>query len=219
MKNKKKALARTVVVLCLCVLCMTLTAMVISRYNAKLETRNVITTGDVDIELTTFGYRVDDDSGTYALVSNPSPAVTVLPGVDIPRDATVRNLDEAAYIRVRFVLKFYDAQGNEVPLAVAGAPFTVTMRQDMTSVEANKWVKDGDWFYFTGDLGAGTGVVPTGSTIGALSVNITAASDMGNEYNGAGYTAKLTAEAQAVQWKNQNNVNDVLNVLGWPAES
>ena len=137
MKNKKKALARTVVVLCLCVLCMTLTAMVISRYNAKLETRNVITTGDVDIELTTFGYRVDDDSGTYALVSNPPPDVTILPGVAIPRDATVRNLDEAAYIRVRFVLKFYDAQGNEVPLAVAGAPFTVTMRPDMTSVEAN----------------------------------------------------------------------------------
>lgn len=230
--KKKKTLATTVVVLCLCIVAMCVTAYAIYKGNPG-RTHNVITTGGIDIELNAFGYRIDDETDTRILVSNPAEEVAILPGVTVSRAVTVKNLDEPAYIRVRFVLKFMDGSQKELPAEEVAKLFSVTPGAMVVS-NSNVWARNPNdaadpWFYFNGNIDNGeNGVVPNGTTIGALEVDVTCSPDMGNEYNGAGYTARLSIEAQAVQYVNQgrdlgngeySGVENAWEVDGWPAAS
>lgn len=229
--KKKKKLAATVVVLCLCIVAMCVAAYAIYKGNPG-KTHNVITTGGIDIELNAFGHSYDDENSALIPV-DPVSDVAILPGVTISRAVTVENLDEPAYIRVRFVLKFADGSQQELSAGEAAKLFTVTPG-DMVVSDNNVWARNPDdpadpWFYFNGSINGGkNGVVPNGATIGALEVDVTCSPNMGNEYNGAGYTACLTIEAQAVQYVNQgedlgngeySGVDDPWDAAGWPDTS
>ena len=204
MKNKKKALARTVVVLCLCVLCMTIAAMLTTDHDA----RNVITTGNIDIGLNvkqygyTAGYWIDNEAAAADYAPDQygvpeelkSGALYVMPGTKQTRTIQVKNIDEDAYIRVKLDVSFDQGLSNSVVTCE-----TVTDGPAMTGAN---WVQKDGWYYYKP-------AVTGGSVTELLTADICFDPNMSDDYQGA--EATLTIYAEAVQVANMN-VSDATEI-------
>ena len=153
---------------------------------------NVITTGDVHIELIekTLINGVEED---FKDVSG------VFPGQSVSKRVRVENKDKDAsndawvriYVKPAITLK------DKTP----GDPSVLSIDFDTAN-----WTQQGDYWYYNHVLRAG-------ATTPNLFENVTfTGEDMGNVYQGC--TVTVTVRAEAVQ--SANNTNSALTAGGWP---
>lgn len=187
---KKKLLIGAMLVLVL-----GLTVMGTSAFFTQEETaHNVVTTGGIDIELIEKAI-VDGEEVDFKDVYG------VLPGADVSKIVTVRNIGEnEAFIRVSVKKSIDLAEGVE------GEPDLSLITFDFNT---DDWTegKDGYW-YCSKPLGIG-------ETTPALFTTVSFSKSMDNMYQKC--AAHVDIKVQAVQ--TANNGKTALEAAGWPKEA
>ena len=176
--NEKRLLIIAVVILCLCALMAA--GSTIAYYTYEEHETNVITTGDVDIELQEWA----DKEKTVPFPKEGIPGV--FPSNEVTKIVEVVNAGgQDAWLRCRIEVKVTLADGTE------GDPTPVTYHVE------DGWTKKADgYIYCDQPLGAGETSAPV---ITAVCFD----KNMGNEYMNC--TANVIVTAQAVQTKNNPN--------------
>ena len=188
---KKKIAIGAVLVLCLSMLIYS----TIAYFNTADTARNVITAGDIKIELQETAINND---GEEILFEQSQERFDVMPGQDVSKIVRVKNTGgNPAYIRVQVqkaIALAADAQGD-VDLDLISLDF-----------DSEKWTLGDDGYYYYNEP------LAPGETTAALFNKVTFAAEMGNMYQGSKATIKVTAEATQVK----NNGATVFDAAGWP---
>ncbi len=190
---KKKILAIALAVVLVAVAGYSTLAYFTSEDTAK----NVITADTLEIQINEYqnGQRVAEGDNGITITAN-----NAVPGDVIPKAVYVQNLPEntPAWIRVKVMTSVVS------PNAAAELDDSyILLDYDTTG----KWVKSGDWYYYT-DI-----VYAPNETGVPLFTNVTFDLDMPNAYQGATVTIEL--QAQAVQAYNNGATYDL--AAGWPS--
>ena len=160
----------------------------LAYFTAKDTAMNIITTGELDMELV----ELQADGTPF-----PEDGIAgVMPGDAIGKKVTVKNVggvDFYARVKTSFVLT--DAQGNTDAL---------TMENITLDINAKDWTKQGDYYYYNRSIAPGQESEPLFST-----VNFGTALD--NAYQNA--RLEILVEAEAVQ--SRNNTDSPLTAAGW----
>ncbi len=160
-------------------------------YTAEERTHNVITTGDVDIELHEWA---DEDE----TVEFPEDGVSgVTPGTKVTKIVEVENTGNSpAWVRIILDVKALSSDGTT---ALSADQFELDF-------DTEHWTKgdDGYWYY--------NRALEPGETTEPLFTGVTFADSMGDDYQGSKIT--IGVAAQAVQ--TANNGDTVLEAAGWP---
>ena len=185
---KKKIAIGAVLVLCLSMLIYS----TIAYFNTADTARNVITAGDIKIELQETAITDDGEEIPF------EDRFDVMPGQDVSKIVKVTNTgSNPAYIRVQVqkaIALAADAQGD-VDLDLISLDF-----------DSEKWTLGDDGYYYYKEP------LAPGKTTAALFNKVTFAAEMGNMYQGSKVTIKVTAEATQVK----NNGATVCDAAGWP---
>lgn len=192
---KRKLLIASVLVIVIA----SLSLGTLAYFNSSTIAHNVITSGNIDIEL------VEKTKDGDALIDFPEGGIKgVLPGTDVSKIVTVKNRGSGtAWIRVKVTSQITGKEALPDAIEIGGEKIPV-----MTFAIGNDWIDGGDGYYYYKNP------VATGGTTTALLEQVHFAKEMGNEYQNC--TANLIVEAQAVQ--TANNGETVLAAAGWPAE-
>ena len=151
---------------------------------------NVITTGNVKIELNEWA----DDARTQPFQDKTG----VMPGTKVTKIVEVKNTGTgAAFVRLRVETEVHSAEKQEMD------PKHVRLDFNQTD-----WIYQDGYYYYARSLQPGETTVP-------LFTAVTFAAEMGNEYQNA--TAHVNVKAYAVQ--SANNGDDPLNAEGWPSDA
>ncbi len=187
---KKKIAVSAVLVLCLSMLIYS----TVAYFNTADTARNVITTGDIKIELQETAIK----DGQEIPFKESTEIYDVVPGQAVSKIVRVENTgSNAAYIRIdvkKAIALDADAQG-EIDLDLISLDF-----------DNENWTLGNDGYYYYNKP------LAPGETTTALFNNVTFDPKMGNIYQGS--TATITVKAQATQVK--NNGTDVFSAAGWP---
>lgn len=187
---KKKIAIGAVLVLCLSMLIYS----TIAYFNTADTARNVITAGDIKIELQETAIR----DGEEILFEQSQERFNVMPGQDVSKIVRVKNTgSNPAYIRV------------EVQKAIAlAADSHGDVDLDLVSLDfdGDRWRLGSDGFYYYDQP------LAPGETTAALFRNVKFDTGMGNMYQGSTATIKVSAQATQVK----NNGTDVFSAAGWP---
>ena len=198
--NKKKVLAVLVIVLCLSVL----GDVTMAYFTAKDTAHNVITTGNVDVEL------VEKQDQDGILVDYPSePIEGVMPGMEVSKIVSVNNVGSGdAWVRIRITRTLEMNPDAPEALPEGEEPDLELIQIDC---DEDAWVLEGEWYYCRMPVAPGKATAP-------LFKSVTFAPRMGNAYQGC--TASILVEAQAVQVKNNPlpASGKYAAIPGWPAE-
>lgn len=185
---KKKIAIGAVLVLCLSMLIYS----TIAYFNTADTARNVITAGDIKIELQETAITDDGEEIPF------EDRFDVMPGQDVSKIVKVTNTgSNPAYIRVQVqkaIVLAADAQGD-VDLDLIGLDF-----------DGDYWTLKDGYYYYNEPLAPG-------KTTAALFKNVKFDAKMGNMYQGSTATIKVAAEATQVK----NNGATVFDAAGWPA--
>ncbi|MBR5516215.1 MAG: hypothetical protein IKU52_08440 [Clostridia bacterium] len=189
MRSKRIVLVSAII---LCVACVV--GYTVAYFTAEDKARNVITAGSLNIEV------IEQQKNEVGeLTDYPEEPIQVLPGANVSKIVTVKNLDADAFIRVKYNISVKDKDGNAIDFG------------DLVKVTSTNsdWVTDSDdgWLYYKAIVKSGEITLP-------VIENVEFSTQMGNEYQGA--TAEIDIIAQAVQAA--NNGEDVLKAEGWPEE-
>lgn len=192
--KKKQISAIAVIAMCLAILA----SGTIAYFTAEDQVHNVITSNGVDIAIEEW-QEVEGE-----LVPYPENPQETMPGNEISKIVTIKNLDAESYIRARIevVVKLADGTVITDPAVLASAI--------VVEVEDGKWLqKEGDtvWYYYADPVAEGA------STDALISEVIFSGSDMGNMFQNC--EVSVTVYAQAVQVA--NNSASALEAAGWPA--
>lgn len=189
---KKKIAIGAVLVLCLSMLIYS----TIAYFNTADTARNVITAGDIKIELQETAIR----DGEEILFEQSQERFNVMPGQDVSKIVRVKNTgSNPAYIRV------------EVQKAIAlAADSHGDVDLDLISLDfaSEKWTLGNDGYYYYNEP------LAPGETTAALFRNVKFDTGMGNMYQGSTATIKVSAQATQVK----NNGDNALDAKGWPAD-
>ena len=187
---KKKIAIGAVLVMCLSMLIYS----TIAYFNTADTARNVITAGDIKIELQETAIR----DGEEILFEQSQERFNVMPGQDVSKIVRVKNTgSNPAYIRV------------EVQKAIAlAADSHGDVDLDLVSLDfdGDSWRLGSDGFYYYDQP------LAPGETTAALFRNVKFDTGMGNMYQGSTATIKVSAQATQVK----NNGTDVFSAAGWP---
>ena len=168
----------------------------IAFFNTADTARNVITAGDIKIELQETAIR----DGEEILFEQSQERFNVMPGQDVSKIVRVKNTgSNPAYIRVevqKAIALAADAQGD-VDLDLISLDF-----------DSEKWILGNDGFYYYDQP------LAPGETTAALFRNVKFDTGMGNMYQGSTATIKVSAQATQVK----NNGDNALDAKGWPAD-
>ena len=185
---KRKLIAAAVAVICLSLLaCGTL-----AFFTDEDTVHNVITSGNIDIELQEWA---DEDKTTPFTEVGVSG---VMPGTDVTKIVEVKNTgSNDAYVRGKVEKEFLLSDDVE------GEPDSGLMKLDF---DETYWTKgeDGNYYYKT--------VLKSGAVTEPLFASVKFDSVMGNIYQNS--TAKVDVTAYAVQVA--NNGDGVMDAKGWP---
>ena len=189
---KKKIAIGAVLVLCLSMLIYS----TIAYFNTADTARNVITAGDIKIELQETAIR----DGEEILFEQSQERFNVMPGQDVSKIVRVKNTgSNPAYIRV------------EVQKAIAlAADSHGDVDLDLVSLDFDneKWTLGNDGYYYYNEP------LAPGETTAALFKNVKFDTKMGNMYQGSTATIKVSAQATQVK----NNGDNAIDAKGWPAD-
>ena len=154
------------------------------------EARNVITAGNIDIEL----YDLDENEEPF-----PANGIGgVMPGDDVAKLVFVENTgDHPAFVRIRLTKAIEEAEGVEADL---------NFDHITLNIDTANWTLVGDWYYYNNIL------APGGFTT-ALFTEVSFGAALGNDYMNAVVT--IDVEAQGVQ--SANNGTTATAAAGWPA--
>jgi len=181
---KKKAIAVLLILLLVCSMTDGTSAFFISTQRAT----NVITTGQIHVELQEWA----DEDGT-----DFEDVIHVLPGKEITKIVTARNVcPNAAWIRMSFSKSVRLANG------VTGEPDLAQVSLDLNTAD---WTEKDGWYYYKEPL-------TPGKTCEPLFTTVSFAEDMDNIWQQS--TITIDVELQAVQ--TANNGTDVMTADGWP---
>lgn len=148
---------------------------------------NVITSGNIDIELqetTSDGSEFQDVLG-------------VMPGQEVSKIVKVANQgDNEAYVRISLE-QFIELADGTVQTDVANLI--------LLDVATDTWTEKDGYYYYNKPLASG-------ETTEALFETVTFAVGMGNEYQNSKATIKVNVQATQVK----NNGNSVFEAAGWP---
>lgn len=185
---KRRLLAGAVIVICLSLLAYGTLAF----FTAEGTARNVITSGEIDIELLEWA----DEEKTTPF---PEDGVSgVMPGAEVTKIVEVKNTgSNDAYIRVKVEKQILLSEGVE------GEPDSGLMKLDF---DETRWTLGEDGFYYYKDA------LKPGEVTEPLFASVTFDISMGNLYQNS--TAKVDVTAYAVQA--DNNGSTVTEAKGWP---
>ena len=186
---KKKVAAGAVLAICLSILIYT----TIAYFNTADTARNVITSGNIKIELQETAL-VND---TEIPFKESQDVYNVMPGQEVSKIVRVENTgSNPAYIRISVDKAIQLAEG------VQGTPDT-----DLISIDydSSSWTLKDGYYYYNEPLAAGNTTEP-------LFRNVTFDPDMGNMYQNSQAVIKVSAQATQVK----NNGTDVFSAAGWP---
>jgi hypothetical protein len=156
----------------------------------------VIVSGGVSIAL------VEQQLVGDTLVDHPDAPIPVLPGKVVSKIVTVKGMDQEAWIRMRFAVTVYDAEGKVMEVAPEELEKLVIIATD-----GENWTYRDGWWYCNAAVTKGVSTAP-------LFEQVAFSLAMGNEYQEA--TIHIDVTAQAVQ--KANNGESVLDAAGWPAD-
>lgn len=170
-------------------------------FTAEGRATNVITTGEVELTLTEeskTGEVIEDEEGHFIGLHFEK----VMPGQTLDKHPMVENTgSQPFWLRVKVTCSLKNKQEEDLPLV---------LEQDINILTFNgrngNWVEKDGWLYYTKPLAVGDQV--------DVFTSVTIAPQMGNEYQDA--DGQIDILAQAVQYKNNESQEDVLNVQGWP---
>ena len=187
---KKKVAAGAVLAICLSVLIYT----TIAYFNTADTARNVITSGNIKIELQETAL-VND---TEIPFKESQDVYNVMPGQEVSKIVRVENTgSNPAYIRI--------SVDKAIQLA-EGAEGTLDTRLISIDYDSTSWtLGDDGYYYYNKPLSAGDTTEP-------LFRNVTFDPDMGNMYQNSQAVIKVSAQATQVK----NNGTDVFSAAGWP---
>lgn len=187
---KKKVAAGAVLAICLSVLIYT----TIAYFNTADTARNVITSGNIKIELQETAL-VND---TEIPFKESQDVCNVMPGQEVSKIVRVENTgSNPAYIRI--------SVDKAIQLA-EGAEGTLDTRLISIDYDSTSWtLGDDGYYYYNKPLSAGDTTEP-------LFRNVTFDPDMGNMYQNSQAVIKVSAQATQVK----NNGTDVFSAAGWP---
>lgn len=193
---KRKLLIASVLVIVIA----SLSLGTLAYFTGNTTAHNVITSGNIDIEL------VEKTKSGDTLVDFPKEGISgVMPGADVSKIVTVKNTGSGtAWIRVKVTSQITGAE-DPPPVIELGNELIPVMTFDIGS----DWIDGGDGYYYYKNP------VAAGKSTTELLQTVHFAKEMGNEYQNC--TANLIVEAQAVQ--TANNGETVQAAAGWPAET
>ncbi|MBS6396745.1 MAG: SipW-dependent-type signal peptide-containing protein [Clostridiales bacterium] len=187
---KQRLLAGAVIVMCLSLL----TYGTLAYFTAEDTAHNVITSGEIDIELQEWA----DEEKTI-----PFPADgmnDVMPGTDVTKIVEIRNTgSNAAYIRVKVETEIV------LPEGIEGEPDSGLIKIDFNEA---CWTLGEDGCYYYNEA------LEPDAVTEPLFTTVSFAPAMGNIYQNS--TAKVDVSAYAVQAA--NNGDGVMDAKGWPEE-
>lgn len=189
--KKWKTLAVAMVIGCLACT----SAGTLAYFTAEERAHNVITTGNIDIELVETTNQTDEEG-------NPLPFENmdgVMPGTEASKIVQVKNTGgNTAYVRVRVDKVIELVQGTEGE----ANPELITL-----NFNTEKWTQQDGYFYYNETLESGEMTEP-------LFTTVSFAGEMDNLYQGS--TVKVDVTAFAVQA--DNNGVGALEANGWPTD-
>lgn len=187
---KKKVAAGAVLAICLSILIYT----TIAYFNTADTARNVITSGNIKIQLQETAL-VDDSEIPF---EESQDVYNVMPGQEVSKIVRVENTgDNPAYIRISVDKAIQLAEGTQ------GDPDT-----DLISIDydSRNWTPGNDgYYYYNKPLAAGATTEP-------LFRNVIFDPTMGNMYQDSKAVIKVSAQATQVK----NNGATVFDAKGWP---
>lgn len=189
---KKKILYIAALLICLSII----TGGTVAYFTAEDTAHNVITTGGIDVSV------VQQQLVDGALQPSGDQPIPVMPDTTFSKVVSVQSTKQTAWVRLRYEITVYDAQGAEKPLTEEELNRIIIITPDDTN-----WLFLDGWWYYTDAIGFGETAKPLFETITFSGPN------MGNEYQGCSMVLTLTA--QAVQ--QANNGETVQEAAGWPA--
>lgn len=181
---KRKILILSVLVICLAMIA----AGSLAYYTADTKAHNVITTGNVDIELNEWA----NEERTEKFENQTG----VMPGKDVTKIVEVKNVGTgSAWVCVQMFVDVYAENGKQLP--------TEPVKLDINDTD---WTYQDGYYYYNKPLAPGATTEP-------LFTTVSFDEQMGNEYQNA--KAKIDITAIAVQ--SANNGETVLEATGWPS--
>lgn len=186
---KRKLLILSVLVICAAIL----TGGTLAYFTSEGRAHNVITSGNVDIELREWA---DEEKETpFEDVSG------VMPGTAVTNIVEIANTGVGdAWVRAKVEILVMNADGEFLPAEDYADLVTLDIDED-------HWTAEGGYYYYNDVLAAGETTVP-------LFGHVTLDAAMGNRYQGTKIVVNVSA--QAVQ--SVHNGETVLEAAGWPAE-
>lgn len=188
---KKRILACAVVAICLSVLASTTLAYFTDMGTA----RNVITSGGISIEV------VEQQMVNGTLQPYPSEPIPVMPATKVSKIVSVQNLEQTAWIRVRYAITVYDANGKALNIPAEELNQVIVVAPNTT-----EWTLKDGWWYYNAAIASDETTKPLFEEVAFSGPN------MDNKYQLC--TVVIDVTAQAVQ--KANNGTTVWEALGWP---
>ena len=188
---KKKVLLLAVMAICMAILA----GGTLAYYTHDDQVHNIITTSAVNIEIREWQQTEE------GLVEYPTDPVPVMPGTTLSKIAEVHNLEAQSWIRARYTVVIYGADGKVMELSDEELEKLITI-----PVDGEKWLtKSGDsqWLYYYEPVDDKT--APLFTEVAFSGPNMT------NEYQNC--RIEILVDAQAVQ--TANNGATVLEAKGW----
>lgn len=171
----------------LAILVAILAANTLAYFTADTKAHNVITTGDVAIQLNEWA----DEDRTKKFES----PVGVMPGAEVTKIVEVENVGTgSAWVRVELTVEVWSSDKKQLPLE------HVTL-----DINETDWTDQDGYYYYNKPLAPGETTEP-------LFTSVAFDDQMGNKYQNS--TAHVDVNAYAVQ--SANNGEDVLSANGWP---
>ena len=201
---KRKILSITVIAICLAVLGYS----TLAYFTDEAVTHNVITSGGIEIEVVE--KHDDDGDKDTPLIDFPKAGVSgVMPGMDVSKIVSVRNLEEPAWVRIVVNPKGWFADDTAMWGTQLGI-LEFDFNDAPADVEGDAyWIyEDGCWYY--------SKPVAMDEETEVLFTTVHFDEEMGNEYQNAHF--EIDIHAEAVQTANNPipDGGDVTDIKGWP---
>lgn len=189
---KKKLIYIAIVVICLSLI----TGGTLAYYTASDTARNVITSGGVEVKV------VEQQLVNGALQPWSNQTIPVMPATTVSKIVSVQSMDEAAWVRARYTITVYDADGKEMEIPAEELNQVIIIAPD-----AENWTQKNGWWYYRAAIASGENTRPLFEEVAFSGPN------MDNKYQFC--TVVIEVTAQAVQ--KANNGSSATEALGWPA--
>lgn len=172
------------------------TAGTVAYFTTKTVAHNVITTGEIDIELVE-KQDLDGNPATPETDYPENPVDGIMPGKDHSKIVRIENVGpNPAWVRIKVEVSVKDQAGKEL-----GAD---KLRINYHTLDTDKWLEKNGVYYYKEKLDPGDRTTPLFDTV-AFSET------MGNDHQNA--TISINVQAEGIQYQNNTNFD-----TAWPAD-